>query len=434
MLKELHLSSVEELFSHLPDSIRLKDELKIPPGISEDELGALIKSNADKNTPLSCYNSFLGGGLYFHYLPAALKHLLLRSEFYTAYTPYQAECSQGVLQAIYEYQTYMCMLTGMEVSNASLYDGASSLAEAVLMSLRINKRKKVLIAESVHPEYREVLKTYLKGFEFTLEEIPFTKEGMLDINKLRASLDEATSCLAIQTPNFFGLIEDTQTITQTIKEKGVLSIVVTNPFSLSLLKELSLLGADIVCGDGQPLGSPLSLGGPAFGFLTTKKEFMRQLPGRIVGKTKDREGNDGFCLTLQAREQHIRREKATSNICSNQSLNAIGAAIYLSLLGKEEFRRAGTYALNLSHYCYEGLGALPSVSMPFSGRFFNEFIWHLPQAEEVWQALYGRNIICGILVEKFYPQLKNCILTCCTERKTKEEIDDFIKNVEELTK
>jgi glycine dehydrogenase subunit 1 len=322
----------------------------------------------------------------------------------------------------------------MDVSNASLYDGATSLAEAVLMSLRINKRKKILVAENIHPEYREVLKTYLKGFDFKIEEIPFTTSGMLDINKLKVSLDEETSCCALQTPNFFGLIEDTQNVTKAMKAKGALSIVVTNPHSLSLLREPARLGADIVCGDGQPLGSPLNLGGPAFGFLTTKNEFMRQLPGRIVGTTKDREGNQGFCLTLQAREQHIRREKATSNICSNQSLNAIGAALYLSLLGKEGFKRAGTYSLNLSHYCYQSLAALPGVSLPFAGPFFNEFIWQVPNAEHLWQTLYKENIICGILVEKFYPQLKNCILMCCTEKKTKQEIDDFIHTVKKLTK
>ena len=434
MLEVVGLHSLEELFSHLPPSLRIRGELSLPSGLSEEELIRVVKRLAKKNKPLSKFNSFLGGGIYPHYIPSPLNHLIGRAEFYTAYTPYQAEASQGSLQAIFEYQTYICLLTGMEVSNASLYDGATSLAEAVLMSLRIKRRSKVLICESIHPEYRAVLHTYLKGSDFLVEEIKFNRDGFLDLDTLKEKIDDRVACVCIQSPNFFGLIEDLETINEIVKKKGILVILVTNPVSLAILKEPAKLGADIVCGEGQVLGRACAWGGETFGWLATKRDYLRHLPGRIVGKTVDREGKESFCLTLQTREQHIRREKATSNICSNHSLNAIAGAIYLSLLGKEGLKKVALYSLNLAYYLYRCLEDIKEIKLVFPSPFFNEFVWQVNNSYQVWEALYSKSIIPGLMLEKFYPQLKDCILTSCTEIKTKEEIDDFVMCLKEVVR
>lgn len=432
MLNCINLNSIEDLYSHLPKEIILEKSLNLPMGLSELEVKKIIEKLAQKNQPIKNFNSFLGAGCYDHYIPSACNYILSRSEFSTPYTPYQAECSQGALQAIYEYQSYICLLTGMDVSNASLFDGASSLAESVLMSLRITQRKKVLIASSIHPEYRQTLKTYLSGLDVGIEEIGFEREGSLDIKNLKKYLNDEVSCLAIQSPNFFGIIEKINLISPIVKEKKAQLILVTYPLSLAILKEPAYLGVDIVCGDGQPLGGSLNFGGPTFGFLATKNEFLRQIPGRIVGKTIDKDGKICYCLTLQTREQHIRREKATSNICTNQSLNAIGAAIYLSLLGKEEFTKVASYSLNLAHFLYNELKKLKNVELPFSTQFFNEFVWKINDAKKVIDKLYKKKIIAGLYLGNFYPQLENCILSCCTEKKTKEEIFEFIKALKEI--
>ncbi|MCK9614773.1 MAG: aminomethyl-transferring glycine dehydrogenase subunit GcvPA [Candidatus Omnitrophica bacterium] len=427
MLRVVGVASLDDLYKHLPSQIRLKNELNISSGLSEYELKQFVTSLAAKNKTINSFNSFLGAGLYDHYIPSALKPLISRAEFLTAYTPYQAECSQGILQAIYEYQSYICLLTGMDVSNASLFDGASSLAECVLMSLRITKRNKVVLSSSINPEYKKTLYTYLSGFNFKIQEIDFDTEGFTDTTALKSVIDENTACFALQSPNFFGLIEDTEKFSSLVKEKGILTILVTNPLSLSLLKEPAYQGVDIVCGDGQVLGGSLSLGGPSFGFVATKNEYLRQLPGRLVGKTVDRENKIAYCLTLQAREQHIKREKATSNICSNQSLNAIQSAIYLSLMGKDGIRKCAVYSLNLSHYLYGKLAEIKGVKLNFSQHFFNEFIWQIDDAKSVLKKLYKKKIIAGLGVGSFYPKLKNGILSCCTEIKAKEQIDEFIE-------
>jgi len=408
MLEVVGLHSLEELFSHLPPSLRIRGELSLPSGLSEEELIRVVKRLAKKNKPLSKFNSFLGGGIYPHYIPSPLNHLIGRAEFYTAYTPYQAEASQGSLQAIFEYQTYICLLTGMEVSNASLYDGATSLAEAVLMSLRIKRRSKVLICESIHPEYRAVLHTYLKGSDFLVEEIKFNRDGFLDLDTLKEKIDDRVACVCIQSPNFFGLIEDLETINEIVKKKGILVILVTNPVSLAILKEPAKLGADIVCGEGQVLGRACAWGGETFGWLATKRDYLR--------------------------EQHIRREKATSNICSNHSLNAIAGAIYLSLLGKEGLKKVALYSLNLAYYLYRCLEDIKEIKLVFPSPFFNEFVWQVNNSYQVWEALYSKSIIPGLMLEKFYPQLKDCILTSCTEIKTKEEIDDFVMCLKEVVR
>ncbi|OPX28628.1 MAG: glycine dehydrogenase (aminomethyl-transferring) [Candidatus Omnitrophica bacterium 4484_171] len=426
ILKELGLSSEEELFSQIPESIKIKEELFLPGGMSEKEVSSAVRRIGKQNRNLNEFNSFLGAGLYDHYIPSALKHIINRSEFYTAYTPYQPECSQGVLQAIYEYQSFICLLTGMDVTNASMYDGATSLAESVLMSLRITKKNRILIAKNVHPEYRDVLRTYIKYLDYKLIEVPYNKNGLLDTASLKELLDSDTASVVIQNPNFFGLIEDIPEIKSILKDINIKLIVVLNPLSLAILKKPSEYGADIVCADGQPLGGDMSFGGPTFGIIATKKEYVRQLPGRIVGRTKDLEGKDAFCLTLQAREQHIRRQNATSNICSNQSLNAIAAAVYLSLMGKDGLHKAAIYSLNNAHYLYNEMRKIKGVTLPFSNIFFNEFVWHIDSAKDAAEKLAKEGILAGVELHKFYPELSGCILSCCTEKKTKQDIDNFI--------
>ena len=432
ILKCLGLSSIDDLFKQLPDKIKLKDPLNISKGLSEYETKSVLIGLADKNISIDRCNSFLGAGCYDHYIPAALSYILSAPQFLTAYTPYQAECSQGILQAIYEYQTYICLLTGMDVSNASLFDGASALSEAVLMALRINKKNKILLSKNMHPEYKETLKTYLSGLGFVIKEVEFNSQGVVDNHALFECLDDDVSCFAFQSPNFFGLIENVQELVQEVKGKGVIPIMVTNPLSLSILKEPRELGVDIICGDGQTLGGNLNYGGPSFGFIGTGKKYIRQIPGRVVGKTVDKEGKDAYCLTLQTREQHIRREKATSNICSNQSLNAIGAAVYLSLLGREGLKDAAVYSFSNTQYLYKRLKEVRGINVLFKPTVFNEFVWKVEDAPIIIEKLYKRNIIPGYYLEDKFPEFKNCILSCCTEKKNKKDIDDFINVVAEV--
>jgi glycine dehydrogenase subunit 1 len=427
MLKTIGINSVEELYAHLPSQIKLTKALNLPKGLSEEETRKAIEALSQKNTPIKQFNSFLGAGCYDHYIPSALKALISRSEFLTAYTPYQAEVSQGILQAIYEYQTYICLLTGMDITCASLFDGGSSLAEGVLMSLRLTQRKKIVISRAVYPEYRQVLNSYLSGYDFILKEIGFDDSGITGLKAISSLVDDETACVVLQSPNFFGYIENVSEICSIAKSKGALSVLATSPISLAILKEPAVQGVDIVCADGQALGGDLNFGGPSFGLLATKKEFLRQLPGRIVGKTVDNQGRSAYCLTLQAREQHIRREKATSNICSNHSLNAIAAAIYLSLMGKDGLRKAATYSLNLAYYLYERLKELPAVKFSFSAPFFNEFVWQVKDAKKVIDKLYKKKIIAGFYLGDFYPELKDGILSCCTEKKSKQDIDELVE-------
>ncbi|MDD5194466.1 MAG: aminomethyl-transferring glycine dehydrogenase subunit GcvPA [Candidatus Omnitrophica bacterium] len=426
MLEAIGAANFEDLFKHLPREILLKEPLRISSGKDEQETRKIVESLARKNLPLGRFNSFLGAGCYDHYIPAALSYLIGRAEFLTAYTPYQAESSQGSLQTIYEYQSYMCLLTGMDVSNASLFDGASALAESALMSLRITKKKKVIVSSSMHPEYLRVLETYLSGLDFIIKEIPFDAAGLIDIEAFKRALSDDTACLALQSPNFFGLVEDVKMLSALTKQKNALVIMVTNPMSLAILKEPYKCGVDIVCGDGQALGGNVNFGGPSFGFLATRNEFMRQMPGRIVGKTVDCQGKPAYCLTLCAREQHIRREKATSNICSNQSLNAMAAAIYLALMGKEGIKEAALHSMNLAHYLYESLSKINGVKVIFSNTFFNEFIWQVEDAKKIIRKLRKKNIIAGFYMGDAYREFRDCILSCCTEKKSKEDIDDFI--------
>lgn len=432
MLKSIGVKSIDDLYASLPNNIKLSSPLNLDLGLSEFDVKQRLSKLSKKNATISEFNSFLGAGCYDHYVPAALNSILSSSQFLTAYTPYQAECSQGILQAIYEYQSYMCLLTGMDVSNASLLDGASALAEAVLMALRITKKKKIIIAGIIHPEYLQTLNTYLSGFDFTIEEVGIGKNGLIDLDTLKASLDDDTGCCAFSSPNFFGLIEDISQITNIAKEKGALAVMVTNPLSLAIFKEPAKLGVDIVCGDGQPFGGNLQFGGPSFGFMATKNEYLRQLPGRIVGKTTDSQSNSAYCLTLQAREQHIRREKATSNICSNHSLNAIGAAVYLALMGREGLRNIALYSFSNTQYLYQSLSKIRGINIPFGDGVFNEFVWTAKDTPSIINELLKRNIIAGYYLGDEFDQYKDCILTCCTEKKTKEDIDNFVNSIAEV--
>ncbi|MDD5070965.1 MAG: aminomethyl-transferring glycine dehydrogenase subunit GcvPA [Candidatus Omnitrophica bacterium] len=432
MLKVIGVSSVEELYASLPQSVRLKEPLDIPLGLSEQETKRKFLGLSDSNKTTRQLNSFLGAGCYDHYIPSALGHILSQSEFLTAYTPYQAECSQGILQAIYEYQSYICLLTGMDVSNASVFDGASGLAEAVLMALRITKLNKVLVSSLIHPEYRKTLETYLSGLDFVIEEVKEDSDLSVDIDALSKKIDDQTACFVVQSPNFFGRVEDLSCLSSLIKRTKALTIAVVNPMSLAILKDPASNGADIVCGDGQPLGGALNFGGPSFGFLATKTKYLRQLPGRIVGKTVDSAGNPAYCLTMQAREQHIRREKATSNICSNQSLNAIGAAVYLSLMGKGGLTVSAKSGFNNAQYLYRRLKQVAGITVPFSNKLFNEFVWRVDNASDILFDLSKRDILGGYYLGKDFPKYENHILSCCTETKTKSDIDAFVGVLDEV--
>ena len=424
MLSAMGLSSLDELFAQIPEALRLKEPLNLEAGYSELKLKNYLKKLSKKNKTLDNFNSFLGSGFYDHYIPAALDFILSRSEFLTAYTPYQPECSQGILQAIYEYQTYICLLTGMDVSNASMLCGGSSLAEAVLMSLRLTKRKKVLVSSALDPQYLSILKTYLSGLDAVIEEV--------DLENVSQDLNSQVASCVSQSPNFFGVLENLKDISQTLKRNQSLSIAVVNTMSLAIVKSTGDLGVDIVCGDGQPLGGGLNFGGSGFGFLAAKKDYLRQLPGRIVGRTVDAGGNRAYCLTLQTREQHIRREKATSNICSNQSLNTIGAAVYLALMGRDGFHKTALNSFNNTQYLYRRLSQMRGVNIPFSPRVFNEFLWEVKESKKILKSLYKKGIIAGYPIGEICPAYENGILSSCTEKKTKAEIDSLINALAEI--
>jgi len=429
MLKAVGARTLDDLYSHLPAEIKLRDGVDLAKGLSELDTRRRVSSLAAKNKTLGQYNSFLGAGYYDHYVPSAVNFLISHSNFLTAYTPYQPECSQGILQAIYEYQSYICLLTGMDVSNASMFDGASSAAEAVLMALRISRKSKIVVAGAIHPEYRRVLATYVSGLSFRVVEAPAAANGMIDLKELPGVFDGDTGVCLFQSPNFFGLIEDVEKICALAKANNILTAMAVNPMSLGLLKSPGELGVDIVCGEGQPLGGTLNLGGPGFGFLAAKNDCLRQMPGRIVGKTKDRDGRIAYCLTLAAREQHIRREKATSNICSNQSLNAITAAVYLSVMGKEGFKAAAMNSCANTQYLYKRLKEMRGVALPYGNLFFNEFVWTTENAVNILNRLKEKGIIGGYYLGNDFTNQKNAILSCCTEKKSKEEIDTFVNTL-----
>ncbi len=427
MLDGIGVGGVEELFAPIPGRVRLGKLLDLPPAMSEMELVREYQRLAEANTAakLVC---FRGAGSYDHFIPAAVDSILTRSEFLTAYTPYQAEVSQGTLQAIFEYQTMMARLCGTDAANAGMYDGASATAEAALMAMRVKGGNRVLVAGSLNPSYRAVLDTYLGPGGFQVNEVPFGPDGRLDLQAAEALFQGGAAAIVLQTPNYFGLIEQLPAAVETARANGALTIAVVDPMSLGILKAPGSLGADIVVGDGQPLGIPMSFGGPYAGFMGTSAEYLRRMPGRIIGRTEDRAGNIGYVMTLQTREQHIRREKATSNICSNQALMALANAVYLSLAGEEGFREIGAQCWHKAHYLESALAAAGAERV-FDAPFFREFVLRLPaDAEAVEDRLLARGFLPGLPI----PGLgRGAMLFAVTEKRTREEMDDFVRAVGE---
>lgn len=431
MLNDIGCDSIEALFEAVPDSVRLKRNLNIPGAQSEMELIKNIKALSGENYNLDDYTCFLGAGVYDHFIPAVIDQLISRQEFYTSYTPYQPEISQGTLQSIFEYQTMISELTGLPVANASLYDGATSVAEAAIMACQSTKRSEILVSSAVHPEARKVLNTYAQFRNISITELNY-KDGQTDSDDLKDKINGNTAAVIVQSPNFFGIAEDIAAVKDIIHSNKSLLIVSSDPISLALLKSPGESGADIAVGEGQSLGNSLSFGGPYLGFMAVTEKLMRKMPGRIVGETVDKNGNRGFVLTLQTREQHIRREKATSNICSNQALNALAATIYLTIMGKEGLKEAANLCLQKSHYAYDQLIKTGKFSPVFSKPFFKEFVLKSNEpVKELNGKLLRSKIIGGYEVEKDYPELKNGWLVAVTEKRTKKEIDDLTRKAAE---
>lgn len=433
MLAAVGAKTTQDLFADIPEAIRYKGVLPMSSRLGEYELLKHMRELADKNADFDRYASFLGAGLYDHHIPVVINHVISRSEFYTAYTPYQPEISQGELQAIFEFQSYICELTGMKVANASMYDGSTALAEAAALASGATKRKQVVVSRAVHPEAREIVLTSAQGLGLEVIEVGI-RDGVTDQEALAATITEDTAAVLIQSPNFFGCIEDVRAIEPLVHDKKAMLVLSVNPLSLGLLESPGELGADIVVGDAQPLGIPSSLGGPTCGFFAVSEPLMRRIPGRIVGQTVDRDGKRGFVLTLQAREQHIRREKATSNICSNQALLALCASVYMSTLGKAGMQEAALLNIRKSHYAAERI-AEGSLSLAFGAPFFNEFAVKLPAGtdkKKLNAKLLERGFIGGYDLGYAYPELASCMLIAVTERRTKEEIDQFISELEAM--
>lgn len=428
MLQTIGVQSIDELFSDIPESVRFQGEYNIKPAKSEPELMKELMELAAKNADMKTYTSFLGAGVYDHYIPAIVDHVISRSEFYTAYTPYQPEISQGELQAIFEFQTMICELTGMDVANSSMYDGGTALAEAALLSAAHTKKKKVLLSNAVHPEYRDVVKTYAKGPGLEVVEIPH-KNGVTDVDALQKEMNEDVACVIVQYPNFFGQIEPLKEIEPIAHAHKGMFVVASNPLALGVLTPPGQFGADIVVGDAQPFGIPMQFGGPHCGYFAVKSALMRKIPGRLVGQTTDEEGRRGFVLTLQAREQHIRRDKATSNICSNQALNALAASVAMTALGKNGVKEMATMNIQKAHYAKEAF-VNNGFHVVFTGPFFNELVVRMNKpVAEINKKLLEKRIIGGYDLGRDYPELQNCMLIAVTELRTKEEIDTLVKEL-----
>ncbi len=425
MLDAIGVSDVSELFKDIPKSIKAP-KMDIPGPMSEveirRELSRIAAGNCDKGCSL-----FLGAGSYNHFVPAAINYMIKRGEFYTAYTPYQPEISQGTLQAIFEYQTMMCELTGLDVSNASMYDGATALYEAAIMAMRATKlRAKVLVDESVNPIYRSVLQTYSGNLELDFIVVKH-KDGRTDFDAIKSMLDADTAGVIVQNPNFFGIVQDFTQLAEAAHKAGALFIMSVNPVAATLLKTPAEMGADIAVGEGQPLGSPMFFGGPYIGFLTAREEHVRQMPGRIISETVDKNNQRGFVMTLQTREQHIRRAKATSNICTNQGLIALTACVYLGLMGKQGMIELAQTNLSKAEYAKSALSAVKGVSVKWQAPTFNEFVLTLPcDADAVAHKLaFEHKIIAGLPLGNYFPDMKNCLLVCATEMNTREQIDAY---------
>jgi glycine dehydrogenase subunit 1 len=425
MLEAMGLTTIEELFSGIPEDLRLAGPLDIPKALSEQDMLRHMRALANHNANVEDYAAFLGAGAYHHFIPSIVPVLTSRGEFMTAYTPYQPEMAQGTLQALYEYQTLICQLTDLEVANASLYDGSTGVAEAALMARRLTQRDDVLISEAVHPEYRDVLQTYLQNLGMQVHAIGVDDTGQTSLQRVRGELSPRTACVVVQSPNFFGVIEDLTGFADAVHhEKALLVQAIAEPVSLGLLKPPGAWGADIAVGEGQAFGNTLSYGGPYLGFFATRDQFVRQMPGRLAGETIDSEGRRGFVLTLSTREQHIRREKATSNICTNEGLCALAATIHLCTLGKVGLRRLAELNLQRATYARQKLASIPGCRVPFTGPTFNEFVLETPKpASALVRQLSQQRLIPGIDLSRFYPERSHQLLICVTEMNAREDID-----------
>jgi len=431
MLRSIGVQSFEDLLDDLPHEVRLTKPLELAQPLSEPEARRHLADLASANLDPGEWVSFLGGGAYDHYIPSIIDHIVGRSEFYTAYTPYQAEISQGTLQTIFEFQSLITRLTGMEIANASLYDCASAIAEAVLMANRINRRKSVVVSGCIHPHRLRVLRTYLRSSGFEIK-VTRWQSGTTQVEEIDDLTGDDTSCVVVENPNFFGSIESMVPIADVAHTKGALLIVSVDPVSLGLLAPPGEYGADIAVGEGQSLGCPLSYGGPYLGFLATRKEFIRKLPGRIVGRTVDANGKQCYCLTLQTREQHIRRQRATSNICTNQALMALRATIHLCWLGREGIRQLARQCLAKAAYAAKALEAI-GIDRRFRAPFFREFVVQFPvEVGEVIDQLATRKILGGIPLARFYDGEDRALLMAFTEKRTKAEIDRLVESVREI--
>ncbi|MEW5806337.1 MAG: aminomethyl-transferring glycine dehydrogenase subunit GcvPA [Acidobacteriota bacterium] len=434
MLRRIGTGSIDDLFKSIPERLLVKGKLQLPEPLSELELVQYMEFLASENKTVKQLVSFLGAGSYNHYIPAAVDHLISRSEFYTSYTPYQPEVSQGTLQAIFEYQTMACMLTGMDVANASLYDGGTALAEGILMASRVANRKKILVSSLIHPEYLRVVRTYINNLDLDLQTVSHGMDGRIDLDELEKNIDRETFAIAIQNPNFFGCIEKIDRVAKIASDKEILLIVSTpEAFSFGILRSPGELGADIAVGEAQSFGNPMSFGGPYLGFMAAKEKFVRQMPGRLVGETVDADGKRGFVLTLSTREQHIRREKATSNICTNEGLCALSAAIHMALLGRKGLMEIARLNMLKTALAKQMLSEVPGCYIPFSAPVFNEFVLELPvEAGVISDRMLEHGFIAGLPMKPFFPEMENCLLLCFTEMNSKIEIERFREILERI--
>ncbi|MYB61388.1 MAG: aminomethyl-transferring glycine dehydrogenase subunit GcvPA [Gemmatimonadetes bacterium] len=428
MMEAIGIGSVEELLTVVPDDVRLDGPLDLPPALSELELHDTMGEMAARNGSADRMASFVGGGMYDHFVPSAIGHLAGRSEFLTSYTPYQPEVSQGTLQGIYEFQTMICELTGLEVANASMYDGASATAEAAMLARSATGRDRVILAGSVHPHYVETVRTYAYGPGIEVETLP-CPNGVLDPDLLATALTDDTACVIVQHPNFFGCLESMRDLERVVHGAGALLVMAVDPISLGVIESPGAYGADIAVGEGQSMGNQVSYGGPALGFFAARDRFVRRMPGRIAGQTVDQEDRRGFVLTLQAREQHIRRDKATSNICTSQQLNALMATIYLSLIGKEGLNQVAELCLHKSHYAAARIADLQGYELAFDRPFFKEFVVRTPaDPGDIVTRLAGDGLLAGIDLGRF-PSLgiEDGLLIAVTERRTCAQIDRLVE-------
>jgi glycine dehydrogenase subunit 1 len=428
ILAELNVKSVDDLFADIPAEVRLKKLLNLPAALDDISLQKHLSHLAETNHGTNKLVSFMGAGSYDHYIPPVVDALANRSEFVTAYTPYQAEASQGALQTFYEYQTMICELTGMDVANASMYEAGSAMAEAVLMAKDITRRNKIILSRNIHPEYTQIIKTYTASLNVQIEMIP-APEGAVDPEALAKMVDDQTAAVVVAHPNFLGCLNPLDKIANVMHNHGGLLIAAVSPITLGLLTPPGKFGVDIVVGEGQPLGIPQNFGGPYLGFMAAKEKYMRRLPGRLIGRTTDSEGRQAFCLTLQTREQHIKREKATSNICSNEGLMAIRATIYLAAMGKTGFAKAANLCFQKAHYAANEIAKLDGYEIAFKAPFFNEFVVRCKKTtvKKVISKARRAGILAGVALDRWYPEFKDCLLVAVTEKRTKAQIDQLVE-------